>query len=271
MIHVCYNVNSGIFNGLLLSIASIAKRTTESVNIHILTMDLTSAEKRFTPITQEQLDTIRTVIQKYNPLSRAEIIDCADLYLKYFSLNRNRKSFYTPYAMLRLFLDLTPLDGNPEKVIYIDADTMCAKDISALWDIDISGYEFGVSLDAAGKFWIDVDYCNSGVMLINLNRIKETGLFEKCRKRVATRTMFMPDQSALNDFAVKKLVLPRKFNEQRKMQPDTVIKHFCRVFKLFPYPHIVYVKQWEIDKVQNVLQIRDFDDVYSDLENMGLL
>ena len=38
--------------------------------------------------------------------------------------------------------------------------------------------------------------------------------------------MIMPDQSALDRLTSSKLLLPRKFNEQRSLRKDTVIKHF---------------------------------------------
>lgn len=44
----------------------------------------------------------------------------------------------------------------------------------------------------------------------------------------------MPDQTALFLLGKKVLILPRKFNEQRKVKEDTVIKHFNKGVKYFP-------------------------------------
>ena len=146
---------------------------------------------------------------------------------------------------------------------------MCRRDISELWDVDISAYEFGASLDAAGRYWIDENYCNSGVMLINLRRIRETGLFAETRRQVNRRTMVMPDQSALNDLAESKLVLPRRFNEQRAIRDDTVIKHFFRWFRIYPlWARMLNYKQWQVDEVHKKLKIHDFDDIYDDIKEL---
>lgn len=40
MIHICYNVNGKIFRGLLMSALSVAKRSSQPVYFHILSMDL---------------------------------------------------------------------------------------------------------------------------------------------------------------------------------------------------------------------------------------
>lgn len=268
MIHVCYNVNAGIFRGLLMSVMSVAKRTSEPILFHILTMDMTETDPKYAPVSEYQLGIINDVIGGYNPASHAELVDCKDNYVKYFADNKNSASFYTPYAMLRLFLDELPLEGTPNKIIYLDADTMCLGDIRELWNIDISRYEFGAALDAMGKFWVRSDYCNSGVMLVNLPRVRKTRLFARVRKRVASKLMFMPDQSALNDFVWDKLVLPRKFNEQRSVRPDTVIKHFCRALKFFPYPRIEGPKQWEKEKVHNRLRLHSFDEIFDEIDEL---
>ena len=270
MIHVCYNVNNKIFKGLLLSIMSVAKHASLPVYFHILSMDMSERNPDWLPMSEGELALIEKAITGYDARNKVEQIDCKALYAEYFARGRNQRSFYTPYAMLRLFLDKITLDGNPSKTLYLDTDTMCLKDIKELWDVDITDYEFGASLDHAGKFWVDVDYCNSGVMTINLDKIKQTDLLAKTRERVFKLTMFMPDQSSLNYLAVAKLILPRKFNEQRKVTENTVIRHFCRAFRFLPYPHIESVKQWEIDKVHNVLKLHALDDVYEDLEKLGV-
>lgn len=83
------------------------------------------------------------------------------------------------------------------------------------------------------------------------------------------RTMFMPDQSALNDLAESKLVLPRRFNEQRAIRDDTVIKHFCRWFRIYPlWARMLNYKQWQVDEVHKKLKIHDFDDIYDDIKEL---
>lgn len=74
--------------------------------------------------------------------------------------------------------------------------------------------------------------------------------------------MRLSDQDALNRCASKKLLLPRRFNEQRKICPDTVLKHFCRGIRWLPFFYVYNIKQTEREKVHKELKITEFDDIY---------
>ena len=65
------------------------------------------------------------------------------------------------------------------------------------------------SLDYYGKWFfknkkIKFNYINSGVLLLNMKKIRETGLFKKAREMCQNKKMFMPDQSSLNKLSVVK-------------------------------------------------------------------
>ena len=158
MIHVCYNLNSKIFDGLLLSAMSIAKHSSEPVQFHILSADLSHLKPEWTSVTAQQAELLNAAIRTYDERHDAELIDCAGEYAKYLADGRNRISIYTPYNLFRLFLDVIELKGNPDKIIYIDTDTMCRRDIKELWDVDISEYEFAAALDFMGKKWINKNW-----------------------------------------------------------------------------------------------------------------
>ena len=75
------------------------------------------------------------------------------------------------------------LPQNLEKIIYIDPDILVINSLSALWEMDISGFLFaGAShtgkTDMANnvnkiRLGTDTDYYNSGFLLINLKRARE--------------------------------------------------------------------------------------------------
>ena len=126
-------------------------------------------------------------------------------------------------------------------------------------------------LDYYGKWFFHnnifkFDYLNSGVLLLNLNKIRETGLFEKARHMCQNKKMFMPDQSSLNKLATNKKIVPRKYNEQRKLQEDTVFQHFTTSFRFLPIFHKLTVKPWEINKVHNKLKIYEYDSILEEYE-----
>ena len=110
------------------------------------------------------------------------------------------------------------------------------------------------SLDYYGKWFfknkkIKFNYINSGVLLLNLEKIRETKLFKKARQMCQNKRMFMPDQSSLNKLSVGKKIEKRKYNEQRKLKKDTVFQHFTTSFRLLPFFHKVTVKPWNIEKI----------------------
>ena len=260
MIPICYCSNSKIFHGIVLSTLSILKNTKESITIYLLTMNLSELNEKFKPISAVQADALDRIVKEYNSDNKVFLLDVTKEFLTEFSKCKNLKTGYTPYAFTRLLSDLLDL---PSKIIYLDVDTMCCSDISELYNVDIEGWELAMVNDYMGRFWVRRDYCNSGVILLNLDEIKKTGLFIKVRERVNKRKMIMPDQSAINFLASRKMILPCKFNEQRMIKQDTVIKHFCQGMKWYgPFFKVYNYKQWEREKIHKKLKIFNFDDIF---------
>lgn len=259
-IPVCYCGNKRIFGGIFMSVLSILQKCKEPLEVILLTMDLSEKNPAFLPFTEEQRLLLEDTLKEYNPESSARIIDVTELQHRDFDNARNQKNAYTPYASIRLFLD--ELDV-PEKLIYLDADIMCPGNIKELYEVDVENYEFGAVLDIVGHKFFPKKYCNSGVLLLNLKKIRETGLFPKAKELIKRRALMMPDQSALNMKCKAKLVLPYRFNEQRAIKDDTVIKHFCMGYKWHGILLKRYnYKQWHRKEIHEELGIHQFDEVY---------
>ena len=145
---------------------------------------------------------------------------------------------------------------------------MVLKDLNLLYDISIEGYEFGAALDYMGHIMKHPRYMNAGVLLLNMKEIMKTGLFHNALELIMTKKMMFPDQDALNRLGTKKLFLERRFNEQRKITNDTVVKHFCKGVRFFPYFVMYNIKQWDIERVHSFLKIYDFDDIYMKYEEI---
>lgn len=262
MIPIIYCGNDRIFEGVFLSALSVARRTVTPLEIRILTMDDSAANPKYTPITEEHIALLDRALKRFHPENRAVRVDLSEKFLATFEGGKNLKNCYTPYALLRLLADdpeVVPYD----KAIYLDIDTMACRDIRELWDIDISAYEYGAALDYMGTFWVAKDYCNSGVLLLNLAKIRETGMFGKCRKLIREKWFAMPDQSAIHRSATARYTLERRFNEQRDIKPETVIKHFNKGIIWFPVFHLYNIKQWQRDAVHKKLGITQFDEDYA--------
>ena len=260
-IPICYCGNRRIFGGIFMSVLSIMKNTDAPIEIILLSMDLSNEDPTWLSFTEEQRVLMENTLREKNPDSSVKIIDVTEHHLNFFKDGKNNKNAYTPYASIRLFLDLLDV---PDKIVYLDADIMCCGDVSEYYNIDVEDYEFAATLDIVGRHWFRGNYCNSGVMLLNMPMIRKTGLFAKAREMVNSRWMMMPDQSAIHKSCTRKLLVPYRFNEQRDIKPDTVFKHFCKGFPMnFPlFPSYNY-KQWHRDKVHEKLGIHDFDDTYA--------
>ena len=132
-----------------------------------------------------------------------------------------------------------------EKILYIDADTLCLGKIDGLNDLPFDGAVFMSALDRGA--WLtehkrrigmtdDAPYFNVGVMNIDLKAWNEFDLSQKMMDLLKERKLPMQDQDALNLLlpvgGIK--ILPVKYNqfclmkEQNETMPkDTVIVHFA--------------------------------------------
>ena len=257
MISLLYCGNDKVFRGLLISLLSVASHTREALDVHLLTMDLTDRNPAFRPITEEQSIFLEKILHEKHPESRIE------LFLSEMKDSPNLDSVYTPYTLLRLFSDLLPL---PERVLYLDTDTAAIGDVRPLFEYDMKDCEYAGALDYLGKVFINPRYINAGVLLLDLEKIRQTGFFKKARGLVAEKKLPFPDQDAVNRLAKKKCFLPRGYNEQRRMRKDTVIRHFSKSIRWLPFYHTVNVKPWEIDRLHTIYHTYEFDDVLAEYQ-----
>ena len=266
MINLMYAGNDKTFDGIMLSLLSIIKYHKNPLNVYILTMDYSDKNPTWTSFTEEHKNNLLDILHATNKESKITVVDVGEIYANTLLEGKNHLSMYTPYCMLRLFAD--QIESMPDKVLYLDYDTVACKDIQELYDIDISDYEFAGSLDYYGRFFIRMDYINSGVLLMNIKKIKETGLFKKCVNLLKVKKYVLPDQTALNKKGTKKLIIDRKYNEQHKVYPNTVIRHFSATVRFFPIVKKQNIKLWHVDKVHNVLKEHTFDDILEEWQKI---
>lgn len=267
MINLLLCGNNKVFDGALTELISITNTTKESINCYILTMDVSRIKPEYIPINDEQVNFLNKVVQSKNENNKVIKIDVTDLYENEFGHGKNENAYCTPYTLLRLLADLVP--EIPEKILYLDIDMMVAKDISELYNIDISEYEYAAVREKYGSIFIRPDYINAGMLLLNMKKIKETKLLEKARKLIKKRKLIFADQDAIFWSTSKKLLLPRKYNEQSKFnRKDTVICHFCKRLMFRPYPHTENFKQWQIEDIHRELKCYAFDKDLNEYINL---
>lgn len=264
--------NDKMEEGLFLSSLSLKNNIKEPLHIYVLTIRFSYERKPYFPVSNELVDYLDTILKQSNPDSFVKLIDITELFAKQVPL-ANLGTRFTPCCMLRLYAD--KISELPDKILYLDTDILCRRDISELYHEDMTGHEIAGVPDHYGK-WLfhrqlfKFDYINSGVLLMNLKLIRKTGLLEKCREKCVEKKMFMPDQSALNELSTSIKLLPRKFNEQKKLKDDTVLQHFTTTFRFWPWLHSLTVKPWQIDKVHNILRIHEYDDLFDEYTALSI-
>lgn len=268
MLNVLFCGNDGVFDGFLTCALSMMKRTAseEPFAFHIFTMSLTRVNPKFTPIPKEHIDLFERVIKGYNPDNTVKVTDVTEIYERELGGCPNEGAYCSPYTLIRLLADM--VDGIPDKLLYLDADIMFNRDPHLIYDIDVSGVEYAAARDHYGKYLIWPNYVNAGVLLFNMKRMRETGLFQKARDELRRKKFLFADQTALIHSTTKKKMLPQRFNDQKFLHKHTVVRHFSKRLFWLPYPHTENIKQWQIDKVHGVFRYHQFDDILAEYREL---
>lgn len=271
MINVLFCGNEGVFDGVLTSTLSILERSEYKgpYTFYVYTMDVSHINPKYVSISDQSINFLNDIVIGYHYQNRVIKVDVTDIYKKEFAGSPNEKCYCSPYTLIRLFADLVP--DMPDKVLYLDADIMFNKDIRLLYDVDVTDYEYAAARDHYGKFLINPNYINAGVLLLNLKKMKETKILDKARNLIRTKKLMFADQSALIRSTTKKKMLSQKFNDQKFLKKSTVIRHFSKRLFWLPYPHTDNIKQWDVGKIHKVFKYHQFDDIlgqYVDLKQI---
>lgn len=222
-IAMAFTDNTGFYSkNIGATITSILRNTSHKIYIHLLCDKTLSYENRIK--FNELICQYRQKIKIYN-------IDLSDISKKIKSKELDRVSKGTLYRLM------IPELINAEKIIYLDSDIIVNLDISSLWDINIDNYLLGAVLDIESsrndrrfkKFYesINVDlnrYFNAGVIIFNLNRLKNFKLLDKSVDFLSNKVNAPHlDQTVLNYFFKNDDVklIDKKYNI---IVPDNLIK-----------------------------------------------
>ena len=257
-------------DGVLIVALSLLHHVKEPLNIYVLTMKTATETREYEPFSKKAADLLTQQLQSYNPQNTLHLINCTELFNE-SQPSANMNSRFTPYSMLRLYVDLIP--DMPDRLLYLDNDVICREPFDDFYYQDLTGVQVVGVLDHYGKWFFHhqmrmADYINSGILLLNLPEIKATNLFVKARRMIATRHMFMPDQAAINRLSHAKKIAPRRFNDQRRLHHDTVFQHFTTSFRFFPWFHILTVKPWQISNVHKDLRLHEYDGLLEEYQQL---
>ena len=221
MIHVCFGMHdaNGKYSKFVgTTMASIFENTLSEVTIHIL---------HDSTLTDDNRDKFSWLAGRYNQHVKFYNVDelCPDE-VKYLRETVDEKNpLLGGVGMFYRLLISKVFDG--DKIIYLDADIIVNLDIAQLWRIDLGDKVLGVipeilsevnGVDGMKKLFplcrdglADMnDYFNSGVLLINVARLRNE---TQTLIRGFEVTMQNPDQDLLNYcFATESVKLPTTFN-----------------------------------------------------------
>ena len=264
MVNILFCGNIGVFDGMLTTALSLVKRTEskEPFCFHLFTMDVSHLKDNYVPITARQVEFFERTVKSYNPENQVKLFDVTDLYMQHFSGCPNEGAYCSPYTLIRLFADL--IDGIPDKLLYLDIDLLFQRDVHLLYDIDINSYEYAAARDHYGKYILNPNYINAGVILFNMKECRKTGLFEKARAWIKRKKLTFADQSAIIRSTTRRKMLPQRFNDQKFLHPHTVVRHFSKRLFYLPYPHTDNIKQWHVERVHKVFGYHQFDDILNE-------
>lgn len=255
--------NKRVLRGINLAILSILESNKGPHHFYIFSMDIDFLAEKGIGIHENDLNKTRELLKKYH---KDNVLTLVDVYKNYedkiINTRYKENAQYTPYTYLRMFADQYVTE---DRVLYLDADTMCYKNIDRFDEINLDGKEAAVVKDTLGRFWIRPNYFNGGVILYNLKLCRERNTLMRSLDYMLTHKLYFSDQSALNEIVVDKVYLPFDFNEQRKVKSTTVIKHFCQGIIWFPF-QVYNIKQWEVSKLHKKLKCFEFDSVFAKYE-----
>ena len=261
MKNILFCGNIKVFDGMLTCMLSIFMRTKseEPYHFYIFTMDVSHLREDYVPVSDEQIRFLQEIAESYNKENIVEKIDVTKIYEEEFASCPNEGAYCSPYTLLRLFADKIP--DIPDKLLYLDADILFNREPELLYDIDVNGYAYAAARDHYGKYLINPNYINAGVLLFNMAEIKKTGLFEKARTLIKTKKLMFADQDAVYHSTTKKKMLPQKYNDQKFLHRSTIIRHFSKRLFYLPYPHTDNIKQWDVSRIHRVFRYDQFDDI----------
>jgi lipopolysaccharide biosynthesis glycosyltransferase len=194
----------------LVSVVLCADKNVE-VGLHVTLYSLLESSRQRIRINlilsgyhSHDLAKIYNTLERFNGQYELHIIEADDSrFAKYRGLHGNKFTFMK--LMVPEFLD-------DHRVIYLDSDLIVQRDLSDLFNLDLKGYvvaargSANIEWQLERKFFTSLGlnekakYFNAGVMVIDLQRWRVSGITKKCFEFAEKypRELIVADQTVLN-------------------------------------------------------------------------
>ena len=229
-----------VLSGIELVIYS-AMLHNKNINWYILTMSVevddeaTSTVTGYCAISEESQNWLKFMVHFMDKNSTITFIDTRELYDEFLSNSVNRTTSFTPYAALRLLIDMALPDLN--RCLYLDADTIVQGSLQEMYDrytkihSEYAAYVVPSAKEGFGEMI-------SAVLVMNLDRMRETHFLDRARYFYNTVKSVFPDQAAISLVAepVKLEETYGYLEDHRKCPYKPIILHFTNVnYKIYSY------------------------------------
>lgn len=213
-------------------------------------------------MTQEGIGELQRVINLF-PRKRLHLLDVGGEFLKDVKLDfLSIETFYRIKA-----IDMLPADLH--RILYLDVDMVVKGDLSELFTISLEGHPIAacedmnakiasVDVHTSSKVPSDMAYFNAGMLLMNLDYLREHNLGEKLVNRILNeyKNFFYYDQDILNnEFYDTVLILPFIYNLHPKL-------YFLDLYSV-PTNKYRYATVYQINE-----RCEDFDRRYKDITDI---
>jgi lipopolysaccharide biosynthesis glycosyltransferase len=216
--HVAFCIDNNYVNHLIVTIYSLLKNNpNEKIHVHVVASDLTTDSKAVIDALKEFHAALEISYHKADPAMISGL-----------AMTMDYISSVTYYRLL--LAEIIP--KNIDTLLYLDADIAIHGKLSELFATDLGGaYAAGVpdiylNEDAAYKQKISLKsgtYYNAGVLLLNLKKMRQSGVTKKLLANAKKKAHEYQDQDAINITFDSIVTLDRQYNYQIKdKQYDTL-------------------------------------------------
>lgn len=228
MIDIALITDENYLNQVIITITSLRLNSNKNKNYNIYVLCNNVAPEK------------QNLIKDYsNDNIKISTIDAQD-YIKQLPKFKNDNWHVTKSALIKFYLP--EIFKDLDKILYLDSDILILKDLYELTNTDIDNYYLGAVKDGFTKLInkeyllrhkIETDeYFNSGVMVLNLKKMREDNVSEKLIDyKINNRKTFCMDQDALNAILGKNLkLLSYRYNLQITPFEDNTFDGFCKLY-----------------------------------------
>lgn len=192
--------------------------------------DMETAAKSL--VANSNVDVVHFLIEDAEfPHELPEIIRCHDVSAQRFfpEGGPNMTSGFTYMAMMRAALSRVLTDS--DAVLSLDCDTICVRDVSDIWELPIEGRYFSATHEWH-RTTPDLLYCNHGVVLYNLDMMRDGKADEIIAELNANRHTWV-EQDVCNLLCQEAIFdMPSEYNSNwwtDKNAPNARIVHYAGV------------------------------------------